>query len=389
MLLSFIVYILFALLLFLLGWHLNSRETLRLQANQAECPFYSWEIVLSIAIITIVMGLRFKTGTDYIMYWTEYLHISKGHEFSRAGGFEKGYELITRLFAWLQLHYTIYFAFWALLQAFLLFYGLRHHKFLLPWMGLLLVLGPYSINWFSFIRQWVVTCAFLPMLYLIYHKKYFPYVVITLALSTIHLSALLLLVLYFLPYKKIANQKKHVYWIVFAIVVILGIRPVWVVLFKPFVPLLPLLGYDRYVDMFNELIQGNYRLLAFGPLHIIVLYSQIVVLFYYNRIKSYKHNDKLLPLFFSFAFLAICLDNLLVNTVHFFLRPLELLYIFVLIMLAYVYDYLYNSKRYLELAITILPIVLYVPINVLKANLISSSPLSEFVSYHFFFLYSL
>ena len=249
MLLSFIVYISFALILFALGWHVNSRENTRVLANHNELPFHSWEIITSIIVITVIMGVRFKTGSDYLMYWTEYLQVGKGYSFSRHGGFESGYELITRLFASLKFHYTIYFGFWAFLQAFLLYYGLRHHKYLLPWMGLLLVLGPYSINWFSFMRQWVVTCAFVPMTFLIYQKKLPLFILFTILLATIHLSALLLLIFYFIPYKKIARYSTKTYFILFIVMLLLGIRPFWVIVFKPLIQILPLIRYDRYTDM--------------------------------------------------------------------------------------------------------------------------------------------
>ena len=389
MLLSYLVYISFALVLFALGWHVNSRENKRFNASNRELPFYSWEILASILVITIVMGLRFKTGSDYLMYWTEYLQVGKGYGFSRDGGYEIGYEIITRLFAFLKLHYFYYFAFWGLIQATLLYYGLRHHKYLLPWMGLLLVLGPYSINWFSFMRQWVVTCAFVPMIYLIYQKKLVVYILCVLLLSTIHLSALLLLILYFIPFKRLANYTTSKYFVIYIIMILLGIKPLWVILFKPLIPLLSLLKYDRYVNMFTELINGNYRMIAWGALHLITIFGQIIIIFYYNKVREFRKNDKLIPIYFGLAFIAICYNNLFNNTVHFFLRPVELLYIFILIMLAYTYDYLYNKKRYWELIISVLPLISYVLINVIKSHLNPANPMSEIINYHFFFLYSL
>lgn len=389
MLLSYLVYISFAINLFALGWHVNSRENSRIHDNHNELPFYSWEIIASVSIITVIMGVRFKTGSDYMMYWTEYLQVGKGYNFSRNGGFESGYELITRLFASLKLHYTVYFGFWAFIQATLLYYGFRHHKFLLPWMGLLLVLGPYSINWFSFMRQWVVTCAFVPMVTLIYHKKLLLYILCILILSTIHLSAFLLILFYFLPYNKIACYQRKTYLIIFILMVLLGIKPFWVFIFKPLVSILPLLKYDRYADMFQYLMDGNNRILSWGALHIIAFFSQAIVLYYYDKIKNYRKDDKLLPFFFVISFIAICYDNLFINTIHFLLRPMELLYVFILIMLAYTYDYLYKNKRYWELVITLIPVSSYVLINVLKTYLNPTSPFREILNYHFFFLYSL
>ena len=389
MILSFLVYISLAIALFALGWHVNTREQSRVLANNGTLSFFSWEIVSSIALIVVIMGTRFKTGSDYIMYWTEYLQVGKGYGFSRIGGFESGYELITSLFASLKLHYSIYFGFWALLQASLLYFGLRNHKFLLPWLGLLLVLGPYSINWFSFIRQWVVTCAFVPMIHLIETRRFFLYALITIILTTIHISAVLLLIFYFLPYDKISSWSRKTHLIILLIAILLGLKPIWILVFKPLLPLLPLIGYDRYINMFNDLLAGNYRIVAWGPLHIITFFTQLIIVIYYSQVKKYRPNDRLLPIFFGLAFIAICYDNLFINTVHFLLRPMELLYIFTIIILGYICDFLYNKRRYWELAIVLLPAISYVIINVVKAYIDPNAPMSEIINYHFYFLYSL
>ena len=76
MLQSILVYTLVSIVLFLLGWHINQREQhLKVQEPHAELPFWSWEIILSIIIVTLMMGLRFKTGSDYEMYLKQFEHV--------------------------------------------------------------------------------------------------------------------------------------------------------------------------------------------------------------------------------------------------------------------------------------------------------------------------
>lgn len=387
--LSLLVYISSALLLFFFGWHVNLRESKSVAAGTGTLPFYSWEIVASIMLIVFIMGARFKTGTDYMMYWAEYLQVGKGYDFSRVDGFESGYEFITRLFAQLHLHYSIYFGFWALLQAGLLYWGLRKHKFLLPWMGLLLMLGPYSINWFSFMRQWVITCAFVPMLYLIERRKFWLFAVLTILLYTIHSSALILLFFYFIPYKKISELPQKYHFGILIALFLLGIKPYWVIIFKPLLNLLPLLGYGRYSVMFDDLLMGHYRWIAWGPLHFIMIYALVLPVVYYKKIREYRPDDSMLPIYFGLAFIAVGYDLLFANTIHFLLRPNELLYIFDLIMIAYVCNYLCSKKKFGQLLLVLLPIISYVIINVTKTYLNPTSTFAEYINYHFFFLYSL
>ena len=172
MLISFIVYISLALTLFLLGWHAKVRDASRTLAGLPPLPFYCWEILMSMAVIAVVFGVRMNTGSDHLMYLSQYFSVSKNGSFLRPEGMEFAFEWVTSAIAGLKCHFTIYFGFWALLQAALLYLGLRNHKFLLPWLGVLLILGPYSINWFSFMRQWVVAFGCVALVPLIVSRKF-------------------------------------------------------------------------------------------------------------------------------------------------------------------------------------------------------------------------
>ena len=68
----------------------------------------------------------------------------------------------------------------------------------------------------------------------------------------------------------------------------------------------------------------------------------------------------------------------------FLLRPVELLYGCELVMLAYTYNFLYAKKRYKELLVCLLPVILYVLINVVKSHLNPAGDMSEIVNYHFY-----
>ena len=120
MLLSLIVYSLTGAVLFFLGWHVNEREQRLLLQEGKELPFYSWEIMLSVLLFSIVAGARYHTGYDHAMYLDQYLHLQQTGDFSR-DNFEYGFEGISRLFAIFNIHYFFYFAFWALLQIGLLY----------------------------------------------------------------------------------------------------------------------------------------------------------------------------------------------------------------------------------------------------------------------------
>lgn len=385
MALSLIVYISLSLLLFALGWNVNRREQHHIRSGSKELPFYSWEILVSIILITLVMGFRFKTGSDYMMYWSLYNYLLHGEPVQRFGGIEIGFEFISKLMATLRCHYIVFFSFWGALQATLLYYGLRHRKFLLPWIGLLLILGPYAFNWFSFLRQWVVVCAFVPMTLLIEKRSFWLYSLLVLVLATIHWSALLMLLLYFLPYQRLSSLSRKTYMLIFIACVMLGLKPYFMLIFKPLLSSIPLFTYERYRPMLEGLVQGEFRWMGWGPLHIITVFAQLVFIWFYNEIKESRPKDLLLPVFFVLSFFAVCYENLMRNTDHYLLRPVELMYAMVLIMIAYTFHYLYSTKKYLGLMCCLLPVVSYVFFNVLKC---AQDPvgINNTVLYHFYFI---
>ena len=160
MLLSLTVYTGLAIILALLGWHVNHREQRLLVQGGRELPFYSWEIMTAIAIYVLVSSVRWLVSWDYNMYYNYYICMQSLGIYSREN-FEPGFSLITHLMSKAGLHFAFYFGFWAALHIVLLYYALRHHKMLLPWIALCIFLGPYYIQWMNTIRQSVAECLFI------------------------------------------------------------------------------------------------------------------------------------------------------------------------------------------------------------------------------------
>lgn len=380
---SLLVYIGVSLILFFLGWHLNQRESqLKLLKPDAELPFWSWEIVVSIIVVTLMMGLRFQTGSDYDMYLKQFQHVRETGEFARVD-LEIGFYWITRLFAASGLHFAFYFGFWGLIQAFALYFGLRHHKHLLPWVGMILILGPYVFNYLTFMRQWTISMMLVAMIPLIEQRKFIPYFLLTLLAITIHKSAWLLIVFYFLPFIKVNPKSPKVLLIIFVACVILGIWPIWFRLLG-FVPdFLDFIGYHKYGHHLVDVIHGQFRNIGWGPLHLISLLSSFIFIYFYPQVKSYFKSDKLLPIFFLFAFVGTCYENIMMNTHHSMQRPAEYLYIFIVIMIAYCITYLIATKQYLKATVCCLLPCSYTIIDIIKVSVSEVSQQSLF--YHFIF----
>ena len=389
MLLSLLVYSITGAILFTLGWHVNKREQQLLLKGGNKLPFYSWEILLSLLIFAVVAGARYHTGYDHAMYLEQYQHLQKTGDFSRQN-FEYGFEWISRLFAMCNLHYFFFFAFWALLQIGFLFFGLRNHKHLLCWVGLGIMCGSYFLGWMNSVRQSVIVCLFVALIPLIKERKVLPYVIIVVAAAFIHKSALLLLPLFLISYLKIENWNPNK-WIllgVLAVFVLLGIRPFWVDWFANYQWFLDLTGYQNYGNLNDPNVAGQFRILNWGPSRISILCSNVLIILFYPALKKHFSEDKLLPYYFVLAFVGMCLSNLLMNTSHFILRPVDYFTIFYLIMDAYLMVYFVKTKNIILGVVLFIMLYSLFAFNVYKAVYLPCDTNQPFL-YHTFFIPSL
>lgn len=344
MLLSIAVYTLTGLVLFALGKRVCLREERCLRDDGAMLPFYSWEMLASIAVFAIVAGCRYHTGFDHAMYLKQFQMLQESGAFTR-DNFEPGFKLITKAFAYSGCHYALYFAFWAALQIGLLYYGLKDRKFLLPWVALGIMLGPYFIEWMNSMRQAVACCMLVALVPLMQERKFLPYALAVAVMAFVHKSALLLLLIYFMPRIPVRINSSKVLMAILVVCILAGLKPVWVNLLVYVQNALDMIGYGRYERLVGLVASGEYRFVNFGPNHIEVLFVDFCIIWFYPKVKECFKDDKMLPLFFAFAFVGMCLENLLLNTVHFMLRPIDYFRIFILIMNAYTLEYLFRSKN--------------------------------------------
>lgn len=368
MLLSLLVYSLTGAALFFLGWHVNKREQRIKLEGGGNLPFYSWEILLSLFLFAAVAGARYHTGFDHAMYLDQYQHMQQTGDFSRHN-FEYGFQWISKIFALGHIHYFFYFAFWALLQIGFLYFGLRNHKHLLCWVGLGIMCGTFFLGWMNSVRQSVVVCLFVALVPLIKERKYIPYFLIVIIAALIHKSALLMMPLFFMSFIKIdkAEPNKWLMVGILAFFVLLGLKPFWIDYFANYQWFLDLTGYQNYGNLDDPNVAGKFRTLSWGPSRISVLLSNVLIILFYSKMKSYFKEDRLLPYFFWLSFVGMCLSNLLMNTSHFILRPIEYFTIFYLILGSYLMVYLIRNKKILLSIVLSLLLYTHFIINVYKA----------------------
>lgn len=384
---SIAAYYLTAIVLFLLAWHAYAREERRELNGRDALGFFNWEFLCSIGLVTLFMALRYHTGYDHEMYMQQYAYLIEHGKFLRPD-FEPGFLLVTKAFAAIRAHYTIYFAFWALVQVVAIFFALRHRKFALPWVMALLLLGPYSINYLTFMRQWTIACLMLLMMPLIERRNFVSFllflVFVALAM-TLHKSAMLLVLIYWLPFGKIASLSRRTYVIALVVCIVLGLLPYWIVILRPLKPIM-LAVYAKYDYMLTPLLNLEFNYLNWGFLHCIAVFTHVFALWFFPQVRRMFSDDKFLPIIFTIAFVGVCYENLFVNTNLFLVRPCDFSYIFLLVLLGYTFTYLYREKKFLPLAIGAVPMLSYVLINVIKVWMLPEGMPAKVVLYNFFFM---
>ena len=384
MLLSIIVYTTTALILYLLAQHVAMRDNAYYIVKRKHLPMNCWELVLSYIVFCFIAGARYNVGVDHLAYLEEYLSMqNKGVLLKDT--YEEGFVFITSVFAKIGFHYFFYFAFWGFLQIYFIYRACKNEKYILPYIALSIILGTYFLGWMNGVRQSVVACFFVYAVNYIEKKKLLPYIIGVAIAFTIHRSAVMLLPFFLLGLKPIVLKNRYVNYAIVASCIFLGSNPLWISATESVSGFLQIIGYDAYSENYSNLIDiTNFRDTAWGPSRIGVLLSELIVIFYYPKIREYFSENRKIDIYFFLFFIGVCFYNLLINTSHIFLRPVEFLTIFSLPMSAFTLYYLKITNNTIWFTTLCVLLFTYIYIEVYK-SIIMPSEVLETTLYKFFF----
>lgn len=302
---------------------------------------YFWTVsnICILLFFTVISGLRYNVGVDYATYSKLFTYLQNG--FIYREDIEPLFTSISKLWVMLGAGHFVYFAFWAFLQIFFIYYGLKKYQYLYPFIGLLIFLGPYYLSWMNGIRQSIVACVFVWACHFIIDRKFIKYCATIIICSFMHKSAIILLPLYFLP--NVDYFKNKLIWItVLLACTIIGQTGI-VQNYMNFIgQYLSFVGYDNYSQMFDNIMENSMNR-AFGPRRMLILILDILIMWFSVDMKKY-YNDKLFLFSYNMFVLYACLYELLSNVNFLFTRPLMYFSPFTLICSAFLLVYL--KKRY-------------------------------------------
>lgn len=367
MFLSIVVYTFTALILYVLAVNVSQRDQIYYSKTGKTLSMGSWEILLSFLVFCFIAGARYNVGVDYLSYLEEYRSLLRTGHFNR-DTYEEGFKLISVFFAKVGFHFFFYFAFWAFLQILFIYKSCRDEKYLLPYIALCIMLGPYFLDWMNGIRQCVVMCFFVYAIRFIENKRLLPYVAGIFLFSFLHKSAVLLIPFILLGYRPVVLKNRLVNCLIILFCVFLGLTPTWINLMTNAANLLSVLGYEKYSEGIAELTNiDTFGEMAWGPSRLSLFFTDIIIVCFYPKIREFFAKTKKIDIMFFIFFLGVCLYNAFVNTSHIFLRPIEYFTIMKLPLCAYTLCYLKKSKNIFWFAITCVLLFCYIYFVIYKS----------------------
>lgn len=383
MLQSIFVYSILGFALFLLGNIAAMRERIN-RFNQERNSFWNFEILLSFIIFSIFSGVRWNVGVDYPGYLNYYNALVNGY-LNNIKDVEIGFQNISEILAYLNLHFSVFFGFWACLQLFFIYYAFRKEQFVLPFLGLIIVCGGQYIDWMNGMRQALAASIFVFSIQFIFQRNLLKYVITIIFASIFHQSAIILLSFYF--FINIDYFKNRILtFAVLGVCIFIGLTPNWLTATQELEEILNIIGYSDYSDKLEYIIAEKQRIMAFGPRRLLNLALVGILIFYSSKLKIYYTNTRFIY-FYNLTIIGALYYNLFANAGNHFLRPTYYLTIFLPISLAYLLYYLKfrsNLKISLEFLAIFMLSISYTYISIIAEY---GRGKDDFVGFKFFWDY--
>lgn len=275
MLQSILVYFFMALSMFALA-----KVPVKRTINGYVClwsPTYKLRMILLFAIFAFFSGVRYNVGIDHLSYLSEYQSIiASGWTYRE--DMEAGFVSFMWLLAQAGAHYAFFFGALALVQIVTLYRAFRTERYILPYLGFLLMTGCFYFFLMNGMRQALVITIFFAAIPLILKRKFLWYALVIALCYTFHKSAALLLPVYFVTYLKLDKLMMPRLWQLSLLIAGLAVSQLnlWQELLKYTDSVLALIGYSERYSADN--ITDDSRIENFGARSIIYLLIDLTVI---------------------------------------------------------------------------------------------------------------
>lgn len=275
MLQSIFVYFFMALSMFALA-----KVPVKRTVNGYVClwsPSYKIRMILLFVIFAFFSGVRYDVGIDHLSYMSDYNTVmSRGWVYRE--DMEAGFVSFMLLFAQIGAHYAFFFGALALVQIVTLYRAFRTERYILPYLGFLIMTGSIYFLLMNTMRQALVTTIFFAAVPLILKRKFLWYALVIAICYTFHKSAALLLPIYFVTYLKLDKLMVPRLWQLILLIAGLAVSQLnlWQELLQYTDSVFALIGYSERFSADN--ITDDGRIESFGARSIIFLLIDLTMI---------------------------------------------------------------------------------------------------------------
>lgn len=307
--------------------------------NSKAGTFYLIFIMLA---FSLMMGLRYDVGTDYFAYQEGFIYnydVGKGEVF---------FNWIRELFHSFELHYSVYFSFLAFLNISFFLFAFKRDAFILPLLLFFLLTNGDWLFWMNGIRQAIAMCIWIYALNFIEKKKFWGYLVWCLIAIGFHMSAIILIPLYWI----LKNEKDYFKNVKLQLILFAGAFLIQYSFGSFLEQLGPLIqfyqreltggAYNYSIGRFKEEASSNVG--GSGIAYLFRIGLSIIIILSSKKLKEYYDSRWFNILYFLF-FIGLLAKNIFPLGSVVLTRPFRYFFIFEGIIFAYFAYYLLKSNR--------------------------------------------
>ena len=219
----------------------------------------------------------------------------------------------------------------AFVQIFFIVKSCEKCRYLLIAVPVALFGSRYFMDLTGAIRQMMAAAILLWACKFIVERKLVKYALCVIVASMLHHSAIVMLLLYFIPNTLHLAAKRVPMLIVFVVCFILGRTPSFGSVVHYLEAVTNMAGYENYSDrVLDYAISGNAEeALAFGPMMLSYFLIAVILIWCGPYLKD-KYEDRIpvFNLWYNLGFLYACAYFLVCNVSHIFIRPVQYLELF-------------------------------------------------------------
>lgn len=370
--LAYFVYIgLLVLLLFFSITEVRLQTSIKQYSKKS--LFHNPYTSIPILIFTIIIGLRYDVGIDYIGYKKNYDSlINPIRDIDLY--FEIGYAYMFKIFAWFGASYVWPFLFTAFFQIYCVYYQSRRNIFLLPFIIFFYFVSSNFMYSLNIMRQILAFNILFAGTTSIFDKKIYRWLGWCIVASLFHITALIALPFYFLNRNFIKN--KYIAILVLPLIYFLFeylFLTYFEVFFNKYIPLI-ISGVDSEVLGRQDREVGSAAGSGIFTFALFVVYC----LFILNYKQCFKLYDKYgFVLFFNLSVIGIILQPLVVSNILLD-RIVYYFYGFRFVTFAFYFHYFFLLKKNIFISIIMIGFMILLFVQFLFSISSGSNGISPF-----------